>query len=103
MNIQDESRVVYYRNLVTHARLFLTEVDQQSSSSVTRSPSPSASISVSKSSSVDEQLTSTRQRCHDRLLTCARKKLRLLSLQEQVRFQHRFKGTPPLSGQIDLG
>lgn len=33
---------------------------------------------------VDDQLVDTRQRCHQRLLTCSRKKLRLLNLQEQV-------------------
>jgi hypothetical protein len=92
MEIANESRGDFYRKLLSHARIFLTEVDGKSSGSVSesqsRSVSPSSSsIILTKSnncSQINDQLISTRQRCHQRLLTCSRKKLRLLSLQEQV-------------------
>jgi hypothetical protein len=91
MEIEEESSVDFYRKLLTSAKIFLTEVDGKSSASVSESASRSQSRSVSPSSSltinskdIDQQLILTRQRCHQRLLSCSRKKLHLLSLQEQV-------------------
>jgi hypothetical protein len=86
------SSVDFYRKLLHSAKVFLTEVDGRSStsSSIDESVSSIQSDSTSPSSvsinngDIDKQLILTRQECHQRLLTCSRKKLRLLSLQEQV-------------------
>jgi hypothetical protein len=98
MEVEEESPVDFYRKLLNSAKIFLTEVDAKSSTSVSESVSRSQSRSVTPSSSVSinskeigQQLISTRQRCHQRLLTCSRKKLRLLSLQEQVSHLFLFK------------
>ncbi len=90
MEIEESSSVDFYRKLLHSAKIFLTEVDVRSSTSKNESLSRNPSISISPSSisinnsNIDQQLISTRQQCHQRLLTCSRKKLRLLSLQEQV-------------------
>jgi len=90
MEIEESSSVDFYRKLLHSAKVFLTEVDVRSSTSNNESVSRNPSISISPSSisinspNIDQQLISTRQQCHQRLLTCSRKKLRLLSLQEQV-------------------
>ncbi|CAF3465471.1 unnamed protein product [Rotaria socialis] len=96
MELKGESSVDFYRKLLTSAKIFLTEVDGRSSTSISESTSrcQSATASVCQSSisidskDIDQQLISTRQRCHQRLLTCSRKKLRLLSLQEQNDKRH---------------
>lgn len=97
MEIDESSSVDFYRKLLNSAKVFLTEVDGRSSTSrsinestshnQSRSVSPSQSSSSISINSLDigQQLILTRQQCHQRLLTCSRKKLRLLSLQEQVR------------------
>jgi uncharacterized lipoprotein YajG len=92
MEIEERSSRDFYRRLLHSAKIFLTEVDTQSSSSINESQSHSSSQSRSSSQSsisinskdINQQLISTREQCHQRLLTCSRKKLRLLSLQEQV-------------------
>lgn len=92
MEINEESSVIFYRKLLNSAKVFLTEIDQISSTSKSESTSRCQSASPSHSQSsisidskdIDQQLISTRQRCHQRLLACSRKKLRLLALQEQV-------------------
>jgi hypothetical protein len=90
MEIEESSSVDFYRKLLHSAKVFLTEVDVRSSTSNNESVSRNPSISISPSSisingsNIDQELISTRQQCHQRLLTCSRKKLRLLSLQEQV-------------------
>ncbi len=91
MEIEKETSGDFYRKLLHSAKIFLTEVDERSSTSASSSVSQSQSRSVSSSLSssinskdIDQQLTSTRQQSLQRLLTCSRKKLRLLSLQEQV-------------------
>lgn len=90
METETESSVIFYRKLLNSAKVFLTEVDRRSSISGSDTvsvgqsrPSSQSSISVA-SKEIDQQLISTRHRCHQRLLTCSRKKLRLLALQEQV-------------------
>ena len=94
MEIEKHSSVDFYRKLLNSAKVFLTEIDQQSSDTTTTTtnslnPSPSNDQSRPHSQlsnpNLTKQLKSTRQQCHQRLLTCSRKKLRLLSLQEQVR------------------
>jgi len=92
MEIDEISSAIFYRKLLNSAKIFLTEVDGRSSTSVNESLSRSQSRSSLSPSSVsinnrdiNKDLISTRQECHQRLLTCSRKKLRLLSLQEQVR------------------
>jgi len=92
MEIEETSSPIFYRKLLNSAKIFLTEVDGQSSTSIneslsssqTRSLSPSSSISINNHD-INKDLILTRQQCHQRLLICSRKKLRLLSLQEQVR------------------
>ena len=91
MEVDEKSSVDFYRKLLSSAKVFLTEIDGRSSTSISGTTPPSKSQSVTPSTcsaiskEVDQQLISTRQRCYQRLLTCSRKKLRLLSLQEQVR------------------
>jgi len=99
---REHSSVDYYRQLLKSAKVFLTEIPNENSSNrsrnETRSKSsfsssfPTNSIASSpippppsSQCAIDEQLHVTRQSCHQRLLTCSRKKLRLLDLQEQVR------------------
>jgi hypothetical protein len=93
MEIDEISSPIFYRKLLNSAKIFLTEVDGRSSTSVNESVSrsqsrsslsPSSSVSINNRD-INKDLISTRQECHQRLLTCSRKKLRLLSLQEQVR------------------
>lgn len=86
MEIEKHSSVEFYRKLLNSAKVFLTEVDERSSIH----SSNQSEISVSQLSNpqhdlnLTKQLKSTRHECHQRLLTSSRKKLRLLSLQEQV-------------------
>ncbi|CAF1062633.1 unnamed protein product [Rotaria sordida] len=94
MEIKEESPVDYYRKLLNSAKIFLTEVDIRSSTNLSEKKSPSQTRSESPQSvsidskEIDNQLILTRQRCHQRLLTCSRKKLRLLSLQQQNDKRH---------------
>ncbi|CAF3992383.1 unnamed protein product [Rotaria sp. Silwood1] len=94
MEIKEETSVDYYRKLLNSAKIFLTEVDGISSTnrservSVSQSRSESDQSSSIDSEDIDKQLISTRQRCHQRLLTCSRKKLRLLALQQQNDKRH---------------
>lgn len=94
----------FYRRLLHSAKVFLTEIDERSSSTTTTTansfnptpspeqPRPRSQLSSStKDPSLNRLLKSTRQQCHQRLLTCSRKKLRLLSLQEQVSFFFSFR------------
>lgn len=114
LNDEKELKVDYYRQLLKRSQTFLTELDDKSGlnetsrstfssrsnsnsnsnlfrskSSLNIRHSSSSTLTSSKSSStIDEQLIETRQRCHQRLLTCSRRKLRLLSLQEQNEKRH---------------
>ncbi|CAF3627445.1 unnamed protein product, partial [Rotaria sp. Silwood2] len=94
MEINDETCVYYYRKLLNSAKIFLTEVDGISSTNISEIKSSCQSRSTSCQSlsfdceHIDKQLILTRQRCHQRILTCSRKKLRLLSLQEQNDKRH---------------
>ena len=92
------SRGEFYRQLLVQTRVFLTELDvddDRQSSIPSRSDTSkrnelfrsASAVSFSRpttASSGNEEFTSTRQRCHQRLLACSRKKLRLLTIQEQV-------------------
>ena len=88
MEIEKHSSPEFYRQLLNSAKIFLTELDERSQSSLSTQTSNNDKSYVSQSlttdSNINTLLKSTRQQCHQRLLTCSRKKLRLLSLQEQV-------------------
>jgi hypothetical protein len=94
MDVQRESRGDFYRQLLVHSRVFLTELDQQTSTSRSHSPTMRRAQSVSppmqrvpsaaSTTDGDELLMAMRQQCQQRLLACSRRKLRLLALQEQV-------------------
>jgi len=83
----------FYRKFLNNEKVFLTEVNGRSSSNSSqseyllidqsRSVTPS-SISI-KSEEINDKLVSTRQECRQRIITCSRKKLSLLTFQEQVR------------------
>ena len=92
---ENESRAGFYRALLKRSKTFLTEIsddrsinsDEKSESTNENSYSSLSLISKLKRDSIDEQLISTRSECHQRLLTCSRKKLRLLTLQQQVKIK----------------
>jgi hypothetical protein len=89
MEIEKHSSPQFYRQLLNSAKIFLTELDDRSQSSVSddsylNNQKNFVSQSLTTDSNINTQLKTTRQECHQRLLTCSRKKLRLLSLQEQV-------------------
>ncbi len=76
----------FYRKLLNSAKIFLTEVDEQTPTNLNSNNSRCKSSISTENSDINKELKLTRQECHQRLLTCSRKKLRLLSLQEQVIF-----------------
>lgn len=89
MEIEKHSSPQFYRQLLNSAKIFLTELDDRSQSSASddsylNNQKNFVSQSLTTDSNINTQLKTTRQECHQRLLTCSRKKLRLLSLQEQV-------------------
>jgi len=84
MEIEKHSSPQFYRQLLNNAKIFLTEIDNQSESTISNEFSEVSE--TINDSNINKQLKTTRQECHQRLLTCSRKKLRLLSLQEQVLF-----------------
>jgi hypothetical protein len=85
MEIEKHSSPQFYRQLLNNAKIFLTEIDNQSESTISNEFSEVSE--TINDSNINKQLKTTRQECHQRLLTCSRKKLRLLSLQEQVLFK----------------
>ena len=85
MEIEKHSSVDFYRKLLNSAKVFLTEIDERSSiHSEIPQDHPRSISNPPTDLNLTKQLKSTRQECHQRLLTSSRKKLRLLSLQEQV-------------------
>jgi hypothetical protein len=88
MEIEKHSSPQFYRQLLNNAKIFLTEIDNQSESTISNEFSEVSE--TIDDSNINKQLKTTRQECHQRLLTCSRKKLRLLSLQEQVLFKYFF-------------
>jgi hypothetical protein len=85
MEIEKHSSPQFYRQLLNNAKIFLTEIDNESESTISNEFSEVSE--TINDSNINKQLKTTRQECHQRLLTCSRKKLRLLSLQEQVLFK----------------
>ena len=86
---ESPSRADFYRQLLLQSRIFLTELDDEQSSTPSRRAKSASSLRSSPSSlrpskEGNEEFSSTRQRCYQRLLACSRKKLRLLTIQEQV-------------------
>ena len=79
MEIDKNSSPQFYRQLLHSAKIFLTELDERSQSSLSsdtysNNQNTFVSQSLKTDSNINTQLKSTRQECHQRLLTCSRKK-----------------------------
>jgi hypothetical protein len=102
MNLDEEkeSPALLYRSLLQYSQVFLTEIPRRESRSVSINESINSnrdepirpSTASSDSNDTHHQLLSTRQKCQQRLAVCSRRKLSLLTFQEQVNLSHIDKG-----------
>ncbi|CAF1282640.1 unnamed protein product [Adineta steineri] len=89
---KEESRAFFYRKLLENAKVYIKEIDRRDSRSKSisdlsisydecRSLTPST-ISI-HNEDMNQEFLSARQHCHQRLMSCSRKKLSLLSIYDK--------------------
>ena len=84
----NESKNFFYKTILENSKVFLTEIPFKENRSLSLNESIQSEndqISIkSNSDNLHQDLIFKRNDCHQRLSLCSRKKLSLLSFQEQV-------------------